>query len=54
MRVRFEVFRATFKSWNDLCEQAAEFASQRGSDRVINISVSEDHGEGVIIVWYWE
>ena len=54
MRVRFQLFKATFSSWDTLCEQAAEFASEKGKDRVINIAVSEDHNEGVLIVWYWE
>ena len=54
MQVKFQLFRATFSSWNTLCEQAAEFASSKGKDRVINIAMSADHSEGVIAVWYWE
>ena len=54
MHVKFEVFRSSFKSWEDLCAQAAAFASEKGKERLINLSVSEDQNEGVIIVWYWE
>ena len=38
----------------DLCQQAADFASEKGRDRLINISVSEDHNDGVVVVWFWE
>lgn len=54
MQVKFRLFKSSFKSWDDLCAQAAEFASQIGKERLINLSVSEDHNEGVIVVWYWE
>ena len=39
-------------SWDSLFAQAAEFASQIGPDRVINISHSEDMSSGVVAVWY--
>jgi hypothetical protein len=54
MPVRFQLFKSTMKSWNDLCGEAAAFASEKGKERLITISVSEDHNEGVIVVWYWE
>src|SRR4029453_16325708 len=44
--VRFEVFRGTFASWPDLFEQAAEFATRVGRDRLITISHSEDKDDG--------
>jgi hypothetical protein len=53
MRVAFEVFRGTLATWHDLFQQAAEFASEQGPQRVINISQSCDHSEGVVTVWYW-
>ena len=40
------------KSWANLCGEAAAFASEKGKDRLINISVSADQSRGVIIVWY--
>jgi len=52
--VKFEVFRGVLASWKALFQQAAGFASGLGPDRVINISHSDDHGEGVVTVWYWE
>jgi hypothetical protein len=42
------------KPWDSLCEEAAAFATEVGRERLINISVSEDRGDGVIFVWYWE
>jgi hypothetical protein len=54
MHVRFQLFKSTIKSWNDLCAEAAAFASEKGRDQLISISVSEDHNDGVIVVWYWE
>jgi hypothetical protein len=42
------------QSWDDLCAEAAAFATEQGRERLINLSVSEDDNEGVIVVWYWE
>ena len=53
MRVGFKIFKSSFSSWDDLCQKAADFASEKGRDHVINISVSEDHNDGVV-VWFWE
>jgi len=53
MEVKFEVFRGTFASWDNLFQQAAEFASRIGQDRLISISHSADKSEGVVTVWYW-
>lgn len=55
MRVKHKLFRATFKSWDAMCEEAAKFATTIGQDRLINISVTgEQGGQGVVFVWYWE
>jgi hypothetical protein len=54
MQVNFKIFKSSVKSWQDLCAKAAEFASEKGREHLINVSVSEDHSKGVIIVWYWE
>jgi hypothetical protein len=54
MQVHFRIFKSWTKSWDDLCAEASAFASQIGRERLINLSVSEDQNEGVIIVWYWE
>ncbi|MBN1909640.1 MAG: hypothetical protein JW818_07875 [Pirellulales bacterium] len=53
MQVQFEVFRGSWASWNALFDQAAEFASRVGSERLISISHSEDENDGVVTVWYW-
>ena len=56
MRVRHRLFSSTFKSWDDLSDEAAAFATTVGKERLINISVSQGDtgGKGVIFVWYWE
>jgi hypothetical protein len=54
MRARYKVFRAVFKSWEKLFEDAAAFASQIGPERLITIAHSADQADGVVTVWYWE
>lgn len=51
--VRFEVFRSTMSTWEDLFSEAARFASEIGPLDLINISHSEDNHDGVVTVWYW-
>ena len=46
-------FRSSVKSWNDLFEEASEFATTLGPERLISISHSADSGRGVVAVWYW-
>jgi len=53
MRVRFRKFRATLMTWDELFQQAADFASSLGPERVISISHSDSHSKGVVTVWYW-
>ncbi len=53
MRVACRIFRGGFLSWDGLCKEAAEFATEIGPERVINISHSADRGAGVVTVWYW-
>ena len=52
--VKFELFKSSMKSWQKICEEAAAFATAKGAERIINISMSEDHSKGVIVVWYRE
>ncbi len=54
MVVRFRVFRGTFTSWEALFQEAADFATSLGPERLITISQSEDRSDGVVTVWYWE
>jgi hypothetical protein len=53
-RAGSRVFRSSFKSWTSICGEVTEFLSELGRDRVIAVSHSSDHLEGVVIVWYWE
>jgi hypothetical protein len=53
MKVQTRVFRSSFSSWATLFEDAAAFATELGRDRLITISHSADHSEGVVVVWYW-
>ena len=54
MQVRFKFFRASFKKWEALFEEAAAFASKLLPERLITISHSESGGDGVVTVWYWD
>ena len=62
MKVQCRLFQSTTKSWDALIEEATEFATARGRERLINISVSAAGGsdafgigaKGAIFVWYWE
>ncbi len=47
------MFRGTWISWEDLFQEAADFANELGPERVVSISHSEDQGKGVVTVWYW-
>jgi hypothetical protein len=53
MKVKYQVFRGMFSSWETLFTQAAQFATEIGKDKLINISHSEDSSSGVVTVWYW-
>jgi len=53
MRVLSKMFRSSFKSWEVLQRQAGQFASTLAREDLISISHSEDHNDGVIMVWYW-
>ena len=51
--VHFRIFQNAFVAWDALFQQAADFASELGPDRLINISHSEYNRNGVVTVWYW-
>ena len=58
MRVRFKIFESMMMSWDTLFDEASQFASRLGPDRIISISHS-DGGQsvgarGVVTVWYWD
>ena len=52
-RLAYRVFRSTFSTWDVLFDQAAEFATEIGPERFVNISHSADDCDGVVTVWYW-
>ena len=62
MTVKHQVFESSSQSWESLCDDVAEFASQLGREKLINISVAASGGteifgsggNGVIVVWYWD
>ena len=62
MTVQCRVFQSTTKSWDALVEEASTFATTKGRERLINISVSAAGGsdafgigaKGAIFVWYWD
>lgn len=54
MQMNFRIFRSMFTSWEELFAEAARFCTEIGPDRVVSISHSENHNDGVVTVWYWE
>ena len=53
MKLKYEYFRGTLISWQSLFAKAAEFASNLPPERIVNISHSSDHNDGIVTVWYW-
>ena len=53
MRVRFKMFKSSMSSWQQMFNEAADFANTFPADRLINISHSADQSQGVVVVWYW-
>jgi hypothetical protein len=58
MKVECMIIRSSTRSWKNMCEEAAAFATKVGPERLINISASaagDNLGaEGTIFVWYWD
>ena len=52
-RLAYRVFRGTWTSWEELFTEASAFANEVGPERVLSISHSADHSEGVVTVWFW-
>ena len=53
MSVTFKTFRGTFSSWQTLFREASEFASTLSPEKLVSISHSADHSDGIVTVWYW-
>jgi len=47
------IFKATFQSWQDMCDEVSAFATRVGRENLISISQSADNSQGVLVVWYW-
>ena len=50
MRVTYQIFRSWWPRYEKMCDEAAQFASQIGPERLINITTEEG---GAVTVWYW-
>ena len=61
-KVQCKLFSSSTRKWNELVEEASEFASSLGKERLINMSVSASGGtdlfgiggQGAIFVWSWD
>ena len=51
--VNYKYFKRTLATWDEMFVEAAQFAEQIGRERLIGISHSQTHYEGVVAVWYW-
>ena len=51
-RLTYRKFRGRLATWEQLFSEAAAFANEAGTDRIVNISHSADGGDGVVVVWY--
>ena len=54
MGATYRTFRSSMSSWDTLFDEASNFATGIGRDRLISISHSEDNNDGVVVVWYWQ
>ena len=54
MYAHYRMFKSATKTWQTLFNEASDFASQIGDQRLINISHSCDQNTAVIVVWYWD
>lgn len=55
MRLRYKIYKTfiLFEGWAPICDEAAEFATRLGPDRVVSVSHSYSHRNASVIVWYW-
>ncbi len=53
MSLSVKVFSSNNKSVGDVCEEAAEFATSLGPERLASISHSNEGSRVVVVVWYW-
>jgi hypothetical protein len=48
MTVQHRIFESSSKSWEVLCDEASAFASDIGTERIINISVAAAGGTDLL------
>ena len=54
MFANYRMFKSSVKSWQSLFNEASQFSTTLGRDRLINISHSCDQFIAVVVVWYWD
>ncbi len=54
MYTHYRMFKSSVKTWQTMLNEASDFASTIGEQRVINISHSCDNNKAVVVVWYWD
>ena len=54
MFTQYRMFKSSMKTWQTILNEASDFASSLGPDRLISISQSCDHSTAVVVVWYWD
>jgi len=54
MYAHYRMFKSSVKTWQTLLNEASDFASTIGEQRLINISHSCDQMTALVVVWYWD
>lgn len=54
MYTHYRMFKSSVKTWETMLNEASDFASTIGEQRVISISHCCDNGTAVVVVWYWD
>jgi len=53
MQLKHKMFRGTLASWDELFGQAADYCTEVGPERVVNVSHACAGSDGTVVVWYW-
>ena len=53
-KLKFKTFRSAWASWDDLFQEACDFANSIDRENVLNISHTCHSNEGIVTVWYWD
>ncbi len=53
MSVQVKIFSSNARSMGDICADAADFATELGPERLINISHTKEDTAIWVAVWYW-